>query len=223
MYKILLIEDDNALAQAIEKTLSEYGNEIKTVTDFRNVTEEFLQYQPQLVLLDIKLPYYNGFHWCGEIRKISKVPIVFLSSASDNMNIVTAIGLGGDDFIPKPVDSMVLNAKIQAVLRRTYEINEAGGGLEFHGAILKTAEACVTYNGKKIELTKNELRILLFLLDNKGKIVSRDDLMKALWQNDIYVEENTLTVNVGRLRKKLEENGLADVIVTKSGIGYMLV
>ena len=223
MYKILLVEDDNALALAIEKTLCEYGNETKTVTDFRNVTQEFLSYQPQLVLLDIKLPYYNGFHWCSEIRKISKVPIVFLSSASDNLNIVTAIGLGGDDFIPKPVDSMVLNAKIQAVLRRTYEITEAGGGFEFHGAVLKPAEACVTYNDKKIELTKNELRILLFLIDNKGKFVSRDDLMKALWQNDIYVEENTLTVNVGRLRKKLEENGLTDVIVTKSGIGYMLV
>ena len=222
MYKILLIEDDTALAQAIEKTLSEYGNEIKTVTDFRNVTEEFLQYQPQLVLLDIKLPYYNGFHWCTEIRKISKVPIVFLSSASDNMNIVTAISLGGDDFIPKPVDSMVLNAKIQAVLRRTYEISEAGQGLEFHGAVLKPSEACVNFNGNKIELTKNELRILMVLLDNKGQIVNRDDLMKALWQDDIYVEENTLTVNVGRLRKKLEDKGLADVIITKSGIGYML-
>lgn len=223
MYKILLVEDDSALASAIEKTLSEYGNEIQSVKDFRSVKEEFLHYKPQLVLLDIKLPFYNGFHWCSELRKISKVPIIFLSSASDNMNIVTAISLGADDFIAKPVDSMVLNAKIQAVLRRTYEINDAGGGLEFHGALLKPAEACVFYDGKKIELTKNELRILMFLLDNKGRIVSRDDLMKALWQNDFYVEENTLTVNVGRLRKKLEENGLADVIVTKSGIGYMLV
>ena len=223
MYKILLVEDDSALASAIEKTLSEYGNEIQNVKDFRTVKEEFLLYKPQLVLLDIKLPFYNGFHWCSELRKISKVPIIFLSSASDNMNIVTAISLGADDFIAKPVDSMVLNAKVQAVLRRTYEINDAGGGLEFHGALLKPAEACVFYDGKKIELTKNELRILMFLIDNKGRIVSRDDLMKALWQNDIYVEENTLTVNVGRLRKKLEENGLADVIVTKSGIGYMLV
>ena len=224
MYKILLVEDDSALASAIEKTLSDYGNEIQSVKDFRSVTEEFLLYKPQLVLLDIKLPFYNGFHWCSELRKISKVPIIFLSSASDNMNIVTAISLGADDFIAKPVDSMVLNAKVQAVLRRTYEINGAAdGGLEFHGAILKPAEACVLYEGKKIELTKNELRILMFLIDNKGRIVSRDDLMKALWQNDIYVEENTLTVNVGRLRKKLEENGLADVIVTKSGIGYMLV
>lgn len=223
MYKILLVEDDSALAVAIEKTLGEYGNETKTVTDFRNVTDDFLQYEPQLVLLDIKLPYYNGFHWCSEIRKLSKVPVVFLSSASDNMNIVTALSLGADDFIAKPVDPMVLNAKVQAVLRRTYEISEAGGGLKFHGAVLKPAEACVIFNDKKIELTKNELRILLFLLDNKGKFVSRDDLMKALWQNDIYVEENTLTVNVGRLRKKLEENGLHEVITTKSGIGYMLV
>ena len=223
MYRILLVEDDNALAAAIEKTLGEYGNETKTVTDFRNVTNEFLQYEPQLVLLDIKLPYYNGFHWCTEIRKLSKVPVVFLSSASDNMNIVTALSLGADDFIAKPVDPMVLNAKVQAVLRRTYEISEAGGGLEFHGAVLKPAEACVIFNDNKIELTKNELRILLFLIDNKGKFVSRDDLMKVLWQNDIYVEENTLTVNVGRLRKKLEENGLTEVIVTKSGIGYMLV
>ncbi len=223
MYKILLVEDDSALASAIEKTLSEYGNEIQSVKDFHSVKEEFLLYNPQLVLLDIKLPFYNGFHWCSELRKISKVPIIFLSSASDNMNIVTAISLGADDFIAKPVDSMVLNAKVQAVLRRTYEINDAAGGLEFHGAILKPAEACVFYDGKKIELTKNELRILLFLIDNKGRIVSRDDLMKALWQNDIYVEENTLTVNVGRLRKKLEEKGLTDVIVTKSGIGYMLV
>ena len=223
MYKILLVEDDSALASAIEKTLSEYGNEIQSVKDFHSVKEEFLLYNPQLVLLDIKLPFYNGFHWCSELRKISKVPIIFLSSASDNMNIVTAISLGADDFIAKPVDSMVLNAKVQAVLRRTYEINDAAGGLEFHGAILKPAEACVFYDGKKIELTKNELRILMFLIDNKGRIVSRDDLMKALWQNDIYVEENTLTVNVGRLRKKLEEKGLTDVIVTKSGIGYMLV
>ena len=223
MYKILLVEDDSALASAIEKTLSEYGNEIQSVKDFHSVKEEFLLYNPQLVLLDIKLPFYNGFHWCSELRKISKVPIIFLSSASDNMNIVTAISLGADDFIAKPVDSMVLNAKVQAVLRRTYEINDPAGGLEFHGAILKLAEACVFYDGQKIELTKNELRILLFLIDNKGRIVSRDDLIKALWQNDIYVEENTLTVNVGRLRKKLEEKGLTDVIVTKSGIGYMLV
>ena len=181
MYRILLVEDDKALASAIEKTLSEYGSEVKTVSDFKNVTGEFLACQPQLVLLDIKLPFYNGFHWCGEIRKLSPVPIVFLSSASDNMNIVTAIGLGGDDFIPKPVDPMVLNAKVQAVLRRAYEIGGGSRPPEFHGAELHPGDASVVYDGKHIELTKNELRILQVLLDSKGRIVSRDDLMKALW------------------------------------------
>lgn len=223
MYRILLVEDDFALASAIEKTLSDYGNEVRTVSDFRHVTEEFIEYQPQLVLLDIMLPYYNGYHWCGEIRKISNVPIVFISSASDNMNIVTAIGLGGDDFIAKPVDSMVLGVKVQAVLRRAYEISEAGNSLNFHGATLNPGDASVVYDGKHIELTKNELRILQILLDNKGRIVSRDDLMNALWQSDMYVEENTLTVNIARLRKKLGENGLTDVIVTKPGSGYMIV
>jgi len=222
MYRILLAEDDSSLAAAVEKALSAYGNEVRTVTDFRNVTGEFLAWEPHLVLLDIMLPYYNGYHWCGEIRKISGVPIVFLSSAADNMNIVTAIGLGGDDFIPKPVDPMVLNAKVQAALRRAYEIGGAGGTLAFHGAELNPGDASVRFRGKHIELTKNELRILQVLLDNKGRIVSRDDLMKALWQSDMYVEENTLTVNVGRLRKKLEENGLADVIVTRPGSGYMI-
>lgn len=223
MYRILLVEDDFALSSAIEKNLSDYGNEVRTISDFRNVTGEFTQYQPQLVLLDIMLPYYNGYHWCSDIRKISNVPIVFISSASDNMNIVTAIGLGGDDFIPKPVDAMVLNAKVQAVLRRTYEIGEAASLPEFHGARLHSGDASVIYNGKHIELTKNELRILQILLDNKGKIVSRDDLMNALWQSDLYVEENTLTVNVARLRKKLSENGLTNVIITKPGSGYMIV
>lgn len=223
MYRILLVEDDFSLSSAIEKTLSDYGNEVSTITDFRNVTGEFVKYQPHLVLMDIMLPYYNGYHWCSEIRKISNVPIVFISSASNNMNIVTAIGLGGDDFIAKPVDSMVLSAKIQAVLRRTYKISEAGNSMQFHGAVLNTGDASVIYDGKHIELTKNELRILQILLDHKGRIVSRDDLMNALWQSDMYVEENTLTVNVARLRKKLSENGLTDVIITKPGSGYMIV
>lgn len=223
MYRILLVEDDFALSSAIEKTLSDYGNEVRIISDFRNVTGEFTEYQPQLVLLDIMLPFYNGYHWCSEIRKLSNVPIVFISSASDNMNIVTAIGLGGDDFIAKPVDSMVLGVKVQAVLRRAYEISEAGSLPEFHGAKLNSGDASVIYDGKHIELTKNELRILQILLDNKGRIVSRDNLMNALWQSDLYVEENTLTVNVARLRKKLSENGLTDVIVTKPGSGYMIV
>ncbi len=222
MYRILLIEDDFALSSAIEMALSDYGNEVRTISDFRNVIGEFNEYKPHLVLLDIMLPYYNGYHWCGEIRKISNVPIVFISSASDNMNIVTAIGLGGDDFISKPVDPTVLNAKVQAVLRRAYEISETVRMPEFHGAFLNSGDASVIFGEKHIELTKNELRILQILLEHKGRIVSRDDLMNALWQSDLYVEENTLTVNVARLRKKLSENGLSDVIVTKPGSGYMI-
>ena len=222
MYRILLAEDDAALAGAMEKTLLDYGHAVRRVTDFRDVTGEFLAYQPQLVLLDLMLPYYSGYHWCSELRKRSDVPILFLSAASDNMNIVTAIGLGADDFIPKPVDGMVLNAKIQAALRRSYELHGAGQTLRFDGAELHPGDASLVYEGRHIELTKNELRMLQVLLDNKGRIVSREDLMRALWQSDLYVEENTLTVNVGRLRKKLEENGLRSVIVTRPGSGYLI-
>ena len=223
MYRILLVEDDAALAAAISKTLTDYGNEVRAVADFRDVTGEFLAWQPQLVLLDLMLPYYSGYHWCAELRKLSRVPIVFLSAASDNMNIVTAIGLGADDFLAKPVDPAVLNAKVQAQLRRTYELGGGGGALRFHGAELRPGEAAVVYEGRKIELTKNELRILQVLLERKGRIVSRDELMRALWQSDLYVEENTLTVNVGRLRRKLEEHGIKDVIVTKPGSGYIIL
>ena len=223
MYRILLVEDDASLAAAISKTLTDYGNEVRAVADFRDVTGEFLAWQPQLVLLDLMLPYYSGYHWCAELRKLSKVPIVFLSAASDNMNIVTAIGLGADDFIAKPVDPAVLNAKVQAQLRRTYELGGGGGALRFHGAELRPGEAAVVYKSRKIELTKNELRILQVLLERKGRIVSRDELMRALWQSDLYVEENTLTVNVGRLRRKLEEHGIKDVIVTKPGSGYIIL
>ena len=222
MYRIFLVEDDAALAAEVEKTLSEYGNEVKTVSDFRNVTAEFLAVRPHLVLLDIRLPYYNGYHWCGEIRKLSQVPVVFLSSASDNMNIVTAIGLGGDDFIAKPVDPMVLTAKVQAVLRRAYEIAGKSSAVEFHGAMLNLDDGSVTAGGERLELTKNEFRILRTLLENRGKIVSRDALMLRLWNDDCFVEENTLTVNVTRLRRKLESVGLSGVILTRPGSGYII-
>ena len=222
MYRIFLVEDDAALAAEVEKTLSEYGNEVKTVSDFRNVTAEFLAVRPHLVLLDIRLPYYNGYHWCGEIRKLSQVPVVFLSSASDNMNIVTAIGLGGDDFIAKPVDPMVLTAKVQAVLRRAYEIAGKNSAVEFHGAALNLDDGSVTAGGERLELTKNEFRILRTLLENRGKIVSRDALMLRLWNDDCFVEENTLTVNVTRLRRKLESVGLSGVILTRPGSGYII-
>ena len=190
--------------------------------DFRRVSAEFAEARPQLVLLDIMLPFYDGYHWCTEIRKLSSVPIVFISSASDNMNIVMAMNMGGDDFIPKPVDPMVLTAKLQALLRRTYELGEPCQALECHGALLDLSSGTLECGGQRLELTKNEFRILRTLLENRDKTVSRERLMTVLWQSDCYVEENTLTVNVARLRKKLEGVGLGGIIATKPGEGYIL-
>lgn len=222
MYKILLAEDDRTLAEMLKKSITAWNYEVHCVEDFQNILEEFTEFHPHLVLLDIMLPFYNGYHWCTQMRKISNVPIVFLSSASDNMNIVMAMQMGGDDFIAKPVDATVLTAKIQAILRRTYDMNEAAPALEHMGAVLNLHDNTLVYHGENIELTKNEFRILQTLLEHKGKIVSRDTLMIRLWQDDCYVEENTLTVNVNRLRKKLAEIGLTDFIKTKVGSGYMI-
>ena len=222
MYRIFLAEDDHALAEAISRQLESWGNEVITVRDFRRVSAEFAEARPQLVLLDIMLPFYDGYHWCTEIRKLSSVPIVFISSASDNMNIVMAMNMGGDDFIPKPVDPMVLTAKLQALLRRTYELGEPCQALECHGALLDLSSGTLKRGGQRLELTKNEFRILRTLLENRDKTVSRERLMTVLWQSDCYVEENTLTVNVARLRKKLEGVGLGGIIATKPGEGYIL-
>ena len=221
MYRIYLVEDDFTLAKAIKNQIENYGNELMIVENFENIPEEVRKLKPQLILMDIMLPYRDGYYWCSEIRKFSSVPIVFISSASDNMNIVMAVNMGGDDFIPKPVDPMVLVAKVTAILRRTYEMPGQMTVIEFHGAFLDLSDGSVNYEGSRIELTKNEFRILQMLLENKGRIVSRDTLMNRLWQSDLYIEENTLTVNVARLRRKLEEYGLKDVITTKTGIGYL--
>ncbi|MCR4895820.1 MAG: response regulator transcription factor [Lachnospiraceae bacterium] len=223
MYRIYLVEDDAALAAEVKRSLENSGNEVRVVSDFRAVTEEVRDYDPQLILMDIMLPFQNGYYWTAEIRKASTVPIVFLSSASDNMNLVMAINMGGDDFIAKPVDPMVLTAKVQAVLRRSYEIGSGGGNtIEFCSAVLHLNDNTVRIGDSTLDLTKNEFRILHTLLENRGKIVSRDALMLKLWNDDCFVEENTLTVNVTRLRKKLEGAGLSDVIITKPGSGYMI-
>ncbi len=222
MYRIFLVEDDDALAQELKRQLEQYGNEVRIISDFRVVPDEIRAYDPHLVLMDIMLPYQNGYHWTSEIRRFSTVPIVFLSSASDGMNIVMAISMGGDDFISKPVESMVLNAKVQAVLRRTYEMSGSTGVMEFRGAVLNLNDNSVSVGGERVELTKNEFRILHTLLENRGKIVSRDTLMLRLWNDDCFVEENTLTVNVTRLRRKLEAHGLGDIIVTRPGSGYII-
>ena len=222
MYKILIIEDDLTMAQAIQKEMTAWGNEAEYVQDFRNVMKIFAEYDPHLVLMDITLPFYNGYHWCSEIRKVSDVPVIFISSAADNMNIIMAVNMGGDDFIAKPFDLGVLTAKTQAVLRRTYDMSGKVPDLEHRGAMLNLYDTCLTYEGKKISLTKNEFRILQTLMENKGRLVSRETLMTKLWETDDYIEENTLTVNIARLRKKLENAGLKDFIMTKVGEGYII-
>ena len=222
MYKILIIEDDSSMANTMKKQIQAWGYTVECVDNFQSVIPAFVAFDPHLVLLDIMLPFYNGYHWCTEIRKISNVPIVFLSSASDNMNIVMAMNMGGDDFIAKPVDLNVLTAKIQAVLRRTYDLAGKVPVLEHRGAVLNLNDTTLTYAGERIDLTRNEFRILQTLLENTGKVVSRETLMTRLWEMDCYVEENTLTVNMTRLRKKLEGVGLTNIVTTKVGSGYLV-
>ena len=217
-----MVEDDEIIARSIREHLQAWNYDVCCVEDFSNVVAEFVRFDPQLVLMDITLPFFNGYHWCSEIRKISKVPVIFLSSAADNMNIVMAVNMGADDFIPKPFDLEVLTVKIQAMLRRSYDFAGTGSMLEHKGAILNLNETTLTYQEQKIELTKNEFRILEILMENKEKVVSRETLMTQLWESDNYVDENTLSVTVNRLRKKLEALGLEEFILTKKGIGYRL-
>ena len=222
MYKLLIVEDEQGISEEIKRQAENWGLEVRCAADFRNIMAEFAEFDPQIVLMDIALPFFDGYHWCSEIRKVSKVPIIFISSASDNMNIVMAMNMGADDFIVKPFDGSVLIAKVQAMLRRTYDFGGAMPVLEHKGALLNTGDGCLTYGEEKLELTKNEYRILLCLMENKGTIVSREKLMEALWATDSFVDENTLSVNVGRLRKKLEAVGLKDFIATKFGAGYII-
>lgn len=220
--KIFIVEDDAVIAGAVAKHIGAWGCETRIVSDFKNVIGEFAAYDPQLVLLDIGLPFYNGYYWCSEIRKVSKVPIIFISSASDNMNIVMAVNMGADDFIAKPFDLHVLTAKVQALLRRSYDFAASGRVLEHRGVLLRTDDGSCSYQGKKLNLSKNEYRIMQVLMENNGKTVSRDILMQRLWETDSFVDENTLSVNVARLRKKLEGIGLEAYIVTRKGMGYMI-
>ena len=222
MYKILIVEDDETIAGGLKTHLEKWNYQTECMTDFKDVMGKFLEFEPQLVLLDIVLPFFNGFHWCQEIRKISKVPIIFLSSANDNMNIVMAMNMGGDEFIEKPFDLNVVTAKVQAVLRRTYEFRGTADIMEWNGAILNLADATVLYQDQKQELTKNEFKILQMLLENTGKIVSCESIMTRLWDSNEFIDDNTLTVNVARLRKKMEQIGLGGKIITKKGIGYMV-
>ena len=222
MYRILIVEDDRGIAEAIRAQIEMWDMQAQCVQNFREVIGEFAAYDPHLILLDIKLPFFNGYHWCSEIRKASKVPIIFISSAADNMNIIMAMNMGADDFVAKPFDQSVLMAKIQALLRRTYDFGTSAALLEHRGAMLNTGDSTLLFDGNRIELSKNEYRILFTLMQNKGKVVSREKLMEALWKTDIFVDENTLSVNVNRLRKKLDGTGLNGFITTKFGMGYII-
>lgn len=222
MYRIYIIEDDSIIAGKIKEHMTNWGFEARCASDFRNIMGEFAEYDPHMVLLDISLPFFNGYHWCEEIRRVSKVPVIFLSSAADNMNIIMAMSMGGDDFIAKPFDMNVLVAKVQAVLRRTYDFGGQTQVIEHRGALLNMSDASLVYNGEPVELTRNDYKILLTLMENRGSIVSRETLMEKLWETDCFVEENTLTVNIARLRKKLDSAGLTGFITTKKGIGYIV-
>ncbi len=221
-HRIFIVEDDRVIAAAVKRHIESWGCEARVVQDFRNVVKEFVAFDPHLVLMDISLPFFNGYHWCREIRNISKVPVIFISSASDNMNIVMAMDMGGDDFIAKPFDLSVLTAKVQVVPRRAYEFSGMRQLLEYRGAVLDLSDASLTYEGKRLELTKNDFRILQTLMEQPGKVISRETMMLRLWETDCFVDDNTLTVSVTRLRKKLEAIGLADFILTRKGSGYQL-
>lgn len=221
MYKILLVEDDKVIASQIQRHLERWGFTAYTAQDFSDVLALFEKTAPHLVLMDISLPFFNGYYWCGEIRKQSKVPVIFLSSRSDNMDIVMAVNMGGDDYIAKPVSMEVLVAKIQAMLRRAYDY-ESPGMLSVRGATLDAGALSLSFEGRRIDLTRNEARILQQLLSKKGGVVSREELMLGLWDSDEFVDENTLTVNVNRLRKTLDDAGLSDCIMTHKGKGYAI-
>ena len=222
MHKILLVEDDEVIRQQVKKMLEQWGYEVVLVEDFMEVLSIFVKEEPHLVLMDIGLPLFNGYHWCQEIRKVSKVPIMFLSSRDQAMDIVMAINMGGDDFVTKPFDQNVLLAKIQGLLRRSYEFGKDQSLLEYRSVILNLNAMDLVYQGEVVSLTKNEFQILQVLFERAGNIVSREDLMKELWNSDFFIDDNTLSVNVARLRKKLEAVSLKDFIETKKGVGYGL-
>lgn len=224
MYKIMIIEDDPSLSAKIGEGLSRWGFNAIEVENFEDIMGEFAKHNPQLIIMDINLPFFDGFYWCNRIREISKLPIVFLSSRDTNMDIIMAVNMGGDDFITKPFSMDILMAKIHALLRRTYSYGEnAGQIIDCKGTILNISDSTLLYNGEKVELTKNELKILLLLMKNRGKIISRERIMRILWDDDVFVNDNTLTVNINRLRNKLRDNGLKDFITTRKGQGYLIL
>jgi two component transcriptional regulator, winged helix family len=222
MYKIFLIEDDESLAKLIKSGLERFGYEVFVAEDFFNIIPQYKNIMPHLVLIDVNLPFFNGYHWCSQIRKFSKVPIIFISSVTERMNIIMALNMGDDDYITKPFDFDVLETKILALLRRTYDFQTENEYIEYKELILDLASMKLKYKNEIRELSKNEFRILEVLLKNIGKVVSREELMNKLWQSDVYIDDNTLTVNVSRLKAILKEIGIENFIETKRGAGYYI-
>ncbi len=224
MVKVYIVEDDIVIRDTIQKHLSKWGFEVAVVADYNNILNEFLEVEPQLVILDVNLPYFDGFYWCNKIREVSNVPIIFLSSRDSRMDQIMGMNMGADYYIEKPVDLDVLMARINALIRRTYSYAELEepNVMEHNNVFLHIDTNTLTYLDEKVELTKNEFLILYELLKQKGRIVSRDEIMRVLWEDESFVDDNTLTVNVVRIRKKLTEIGLADFITTKKGQGYMI-
>mgnify|MGYP001409770035 CR=1 FL=1 len=221
MYQIFIVEDDPSIAKQSRLSLESFGCAVTCAADFYHVAEEIREQAPDLVLMDITLPGPDGFVLCREIRRFSKIPVIFISSASEPMNIVTAVNAGADDFIAKPFDLNVLNAKVRAQLRRAYDMSDAAERLEADGVVLDLAALAVSCGDASRELTKNEFQILKTLFEHKGRVVTRGELMDAIWQTDEYIDDNTLTVNINRLRKKLEDIGAPHLIATKKGLGYL--
>lgn len=221
-YKILIVEDEATIGEKMEVHLEKWGYIVHLAQNFQDILGEVTSVSPDLILMDIMLPYYNGFYWCSQIRKLFKIPIIFISSADDNMNIVMAMDMGGDDFIAKPFDLAVLTAKVRAIIRRSYSYAGQVNVIEHQGAILNLLDATMSYQGKKAEFSKNEFQILALLMENAGGIVSRDTIMMQLWDGNNFIDDNTLTVNITRIRKKLKEIGLEDFVKTKKGIGYII-
>lgn len=223
-YRIYLVEDDEMLAEEIDRLLKKWGYDVLIAKMFDNILDEFMAIQPHVILMDVNIPSFDGFHWCKKIREISGVPIIYISSRDSSMDVIMGMNNGGDDYLSKPFDNAVLVAKLQAIIRRTYEYSfREPRVLRCQGLTVHLDEALASYNNKKIELTKNELKILILLIENQGKIVTREALMRSLWDDEIYVNENTLTVNVNRVRFKLEELGLKSLITTKKGMGYVIL
>lgn len=218
-WKIFLVEDDKVIAEEIEGYLKFWNYEIKIAEDFENIFDDFKNFHPDLVLMDVSLPFYNGYHWCKIIRKNSKVPILFISAADENLNLIMAMDLGADDYLTKPFELELLQIKIRALLRRAYEYVETKN-IFYKDIRLNCDSMIISRENKERELTKNEFKILEILLEKPGKVVSRDEIIDKIWQTDSYIDDNTLTVNVMRLRKKLEEINIFDLIKTKKGVGY---